>query len=224
MVSMKVITTATQKGGAGKTTLVLNLAVKSFIDGMKTLIIDTDEQQTAYKWFHARGKQSNPKVVSVNTQEQLKSLLSGLRDKGYERVYIDTQGSKSNMGNCTIDEADFVIVPCKASGFDAKSQRETAETIHTLKKDAVFVITQAPSRGKDVQITKDILRGLGIASYSGQISLLKAYRDAALYSSSVLEDDLSSKASKEISDLYSSIESAVGSHVELEELEELVNV
>lgn len=220
---MKVITIATQKGGAGKTTLATNLATKSFMDNKKTLIIDTDEQQTAYKWFISRGKDSNPKVISIDTKEKLHSLIGGLKEKGYERVYIDTQGAKSNMGNSTIELADFILIPCKASGFDAKSQRETSETVHRFGKQAAFVITQAPSRGKDVEVTKDILSGLGINTFNQQITLLKAFKDSALYSSTVIEDELKSKASKEIIDLHNWLDKHMKNNLELEELEVLAN-
>ena len=63
---MKIITIATQKGGAGKTTLATNLAVASAMANKITLLIDADAgQKTALEWFQKREDQNNPLVMEA---------------------------------------------------------------------------------------------------------------------------------------------------------------
>ena len=52
---------ATLKGGAGKSTIAINLAVCAVcLDGHRVAIIDDDPQRTATMWWKARGKPGNP--------------------------------------------------------------------------------------------------------------------------------------------------------------------
>jgi len=51
---MQVIALVTQKGGCGKSTLTLNLAVATRGGNRRTLILDTDPQRTVSTWWQDR--------------------------------------------------------------------------------------------------------------------------------------------------------------------------
>lgn len=204
---MKVVTIATQKGGAGKTTLATNLAVASAKTGYITLLIDADaRQKTALEWFQKREEQDNPLVMESQDQKTLFKLLELAAEKGIDRVFIDTQGADMPLVNDAISRADFCLMPCGSGGFDISAQRTTAAVIKRLEKEAAFIVTKAPSRGQEAKETKSILSGLGFNSPEQQTSNLKAYKDAAICNLSVLEYEPKSKAAKEIQELYSWLE------------------
>ena len=95
---MKIITIATQKGGAGKTTLATNLAVASAMANKITLLIDADAgQKTALEWFQKREDQNNPLVMEASDQNMLFKLLKLAEEKGVDRVFIDTQGADTPL-------------------------------------------------------------------------------------------------------------------------------
>jgi len=220
---MKIVTIATKKGGSGKTTLTTSLAVASANAGFKTLIIDVDvAQRTALNWFNMRENRSNPIVVSPENLEKLTELLDAAKSR-VDRVFIDTPGTDSDLANAAMKYSDFVLMPCKSSRFDSAAQKTTAQTVINLKKEAGFVITQAPSRGSEVQRTRDILSGFGVQIYQGQISQLKIYKEAALFSSTALEDDPKGKGAEEIKSLFRWVEGRMVENPLLSELMEVAS-
>jgi chromosome partitioning protein len=204
---MKIVTIATQKGGAGKTTLATNLAVASAQAGNVTLLIDADaRQKTALEWFQKRESQENPLVMEALDQKTLFRILELAEQKGIDRVYIDTQGADAPLVNDAISRSNFCLMPCGSGGFDIPAQRITAAAVKRLEKDAAFIITKAPSRGSESKETRAILSGLGFHSPEHQTTNLKAYKDAAVCSLSVLEYEPNGKAAGEIKILFEWLE------------------
>jgi chromosome partitioning protein len=221
---MKITTIATQKGGAGKTTIATNLAVASAKAGYLTMLIDTDSRQkTALEWFNKRDDQENPIVIEAEDQKTLESLLNMAKDKKIDRIFIDTQGAETNLVNFAIKSADFCLLPCSSGGFDIGAQRTTAQTVQRLNKDAAFIITKAPSRGQEAIETKAILSGLGLQVAPHQTTMLKIYKDAALFNSSVIEFDSKSKATLEIQALQEWLEKKLNKSPLLKELQGAAN-
>lgn len=218
---MKIIVLATQKGGAGKTTLATNLAVTSAQEGHTTLLIDADpRQKTAYEWFSKREDQNNPLVMEAPDQKTLFKLIMLAQDKGVDRVYIDTQGADMPLVNDAIARSDYCLMPCGSGGFDISAQRATASVVMRLNKQASFVITKAPHRGQESKETKAVLSGLGFSSPDFQTSNLKAYKDAAICSLSVVEYEPDGKAAQEIRSLHQWLEKKLSLNPLLKDLQD----
>jgi len=223
---MKIITIATQKGGAGKTTLATNLAVAYSKTNKVIMIIDADaRQQTATEWFNKRDDQENPIVITAKDLKSLKALLKLAKEKGIERVIIDTPGTEANLVNEAIKQADFCLIPCSIGGFDIGAQRSTALAIHELNqnKKSAFIITKTAPRGQETNDTKAILSGLGLPLSEHSTSNLKVYREAALRSSSVIELEPNSKAAGEIIAMTDWVEKKLNKSPLLETMEAAAN-
>ena len=54
---MYALAVISRKGGTGKTTLAVHLAVAAMLSGLETVIIDLDTQASAAKWFDIRGEE-----------------------------------------------------------------------------------------------------------------------------------------------------------------------
>lgn len=115
----KVITVAQQKGGAGKTTLAVNLAVEFLRRGMKVAVLDTDPQGSLGRWFLARRERLGDAGLELSTAsawgvgyecEKLKKLV--------DVVIVDTPPKVDADLRPALREADLVLVPVAESMVD----------------------------------------------------------------------------------------------------------
>ena len=125
---MKIITIATQKGGAGKTTLATNLAVASAMANKITLLIDADAgQKTALEWFQKREDQNNPLVMEASDQNMLFKLL--IRRLGKNGAFIITKAQARGQ------EAKETRIILSGLGFGSPEQQTTNLKVY---KDAAI--------------------------------------------------------------------------------------
>lgn len=61
-ISMKVLTIANRKGGAGKSTCAAHFATEAISGGIKTIIIDMDPQKTLEGWWTRRQEEDLPLI------------------------------------------------------------------------------------------------------------------------------------------------------------------
>src|SRR5438874_2713209 len=103
MKEMKVIATVNEKGGSGKTTLSVHIAVAARLAGLDVAIIDLDPQGSAADWSDQRGQA--PEAVAV-PPVRLEKLLPELRGNGCDLVVIDTGRDSNNAGYIAAKAAD----------------------------------------------------------------------------------------------------------------------
>ena len=92
---MKVLAILSEKGGAGKTTVAVHLAVAAKLAGLDVAIIDLDPQASAADWSDRRG--SEPEAVAI-PPARLEKLLSDLRANDADLAIIDTGRDSNNAG------------------------------------------------------------------------------------------------------------------------------
>ena len=110
----KVITISQQKGGTGKTTLAVHLAM-AFIKyhNLKVALIDTDPQGSLGKWFMIR---TEKKVSNENLTFKTASLWGAQYEsktlkKDNDIVIIDTPPKIESDARPSIEASDLVIIP-----------------------------------------------------------------------------------------------------------------
>ena len=166
---MKVITIAHQKGGVGKTTLVINLAY-SFADQAKVAIVDTDLQGSV---SDLKGFLTGIDVVSIE------DLLAG-KLTGYDLVVIDTPPYLSNRLSELFAISDYVLVPTKAGILDAMAIRATISLLRQsmdLKPalKAGIVLNMVLPRTSLNEEVKEILVEYGIPLHDSTLSQRVSY-------------------------------------------------
>ena len=115
----KVITLAQQKGGSGKTTLAVNLAVAFARRGMTVALLDTDPQGSLGRWFMARRDRLGDAGMEFSTAsawgvsyecEKLRRVV--------DVVLVDTPPKVDADLRPALREADLILVPVAASHVD----------------------------------------------------------------------------------------------------------
>jgi len=139
---MKVIVLASQKGGAGKTTLTAHLAVAAERAGDGScVLIDTDPQASLAAWWNER-KADTPSFAT-STLKELSSKLGGLSKAGYSFAFIDTPPAITESIRTVVEQADFVLIPTRPSPHDLRAVGRTVEIVSDAERAFSFAVTQA---------------------------------------------------------------------------------
>ena len=149
----QIFTIANRKGGVGKTTLATNLAVALSNKG-KTLLVDTDDQKSAYNWNEYRQEKLN----SISVIENLGKTLQPLNDE-YEFILIDIAGRDSEVFREALLISDKLIVPTQASILDLELLPYIADKVtiaHKLNPElkAYIVINRASANPKNNEVSE----------------------------------------------------------------------
>jgi chromosome partitioning protein len=136
-----VIAFTSQKGGSGKTTLCINMAVAAERAGDGPVhLIDTDPQGTLAAWRGHRKAESPQRLEGADVRTILSAVPNLSPPPQY--VLIDTAPSegKETIGICRL--ADLVIVPVRPSAADLWSVSKTIDELRKYKIPFLFAITQ----------------------------------------------------------------------------------
>ena len=165
MMLSKVITISQQKGGTGKTTLAVHLAM-AFIKyhNLKVAIIDTDPQGSLGKWFMIR---SEKKVSNENLTFKTASLWGAQYESktlknDHDIVIIDTPPKIESDARPSIEAADLVIIPMAASHVDFWATGAIVEIAKKANKKILAQINRSSQRSKLMDKTKDFIKSLDL--------------------------------------------------------------
>jgi len=196
---MRTIAFVTQKGGSGKTTLCINLAVAGEAAGARCLVLDLDPQGTAEAWYQDR-EVATPRLVRA-TAGDLPAALEAARGQGFTHVLLDTPGRDEPAVAAAIRAADFCLVPCRPTPADMKATPATIATIRRLAKPAAFVLTQAPPKGHR---PREAELGLAVLGPTAPVAIVarSAFQDAQGAGLGVTEFEPEGKGAQEVRALW----------------------
>jgi chromosome partitioning protein len=205
---MLVIAVASQKGGAGKTTLAAHLAVRAGLAGQgPVVLIDTDPQGSLAEWWHARSDETP--ALAVVKPEQLGANLAELRSYGTAMAIIDTPPALTGSIEQVIAMADLIIIPVRPSPHDLRAAGGTVEMAHRAGKPFMFVVNGASPRAS---ITAQAVAAL---SEHGRVAPVILYQRTEYAASmidgrTVVEAAPSGRSAQEIAELWQCIYAQVG--------------
>lgn len=199
------------KGGSGKSTIAINLAVAFRQRGHKTCILDTDtEQRSAMKWQRDRPEELIDIPVFGAEVEQLVKLTKELGNS-YDRIIIDGAPQLEGHGEIIMVVSDLVIIPLKPSILDYRSTEKfivSYRKVQALKEaqglqlKGCIVINDATERTLSYKDVKEAVESLPEGLFY-TIPSLVAFRDCIQEGQGVSEYDKgrAAKAFNEFVDL-----------------------
>ena len=200
---MKAITFVTQKGGSGKSTLCISLAVAAQEAGQSVCILEMDRQATVSDWAEHR-RAETPEVAQIDAT-QLDDIMSRLRASDFDYVFIDTPGVDSPGSLAAIRAADICIIPCRPTPADLRAFKPTLAAIYRLEKKFAFVLNQTPPRSYRVRDAADGLTVLGVLP-DVNIVMRNDHQDALGLGQGVTEYNPGGLAATEVRRLWTWIE------------------
>lgn len=193
---MKSIAFLSQKGGTGKTTLAVHVAVVAQQAGEQVAIIDTDPQKSATSWGDVR-QQSSP-IVATAAAAQLDTVLSAAKQDGISLVVIDTAPHAAPDAVRVAQAVDVVVIPCRPTAFDLAAVAGAVDIVRAAKVRAVFVLSACPYRAPEIEETRVALSGYGLEVCPTVVTDRRAFARAIATGRGVTEFEADGKAAIEI--------------------------
>ena len=201
------------KGGSGKSTIAINLAVSFAIRGYRTCILDTDnEQRSAMKWQQDRPEDLTDIPVFGAEVEQLTKLTKELK-KSYDLIIIDGSPRLEGHGEIIMVVSDIVVIPLKPAILDFRSTEKfilsyrkvsALKQAQDLELKSCIVLNDADIRTLSYQDIKEAVESLKEGLFH-TIPSLVAFRDCIQEGKGIIEYD-KKRALKSFSPFVDSLE------------------
>jgi chromosome partitioning protein len=197
---MKRLAILSQKGGAGKTTLAVHLAVAAARAGRSVAIIDIDPQASATSWRDLRASDS-PSVVSAQAA-RLPQILAAAAANGADLAILDTAPHSEGAALAAARAADLVLVPCRPAILDLHAIHTTVDLVRLAGKPAAIILNAVPPRGTLGEEAAAAVAGYELPIVPVRVSHRAAYMHALAFGQAAQEYDPAGKAADEIKQLY----------------------
>jgi len=205
---MDVITLASRKGGAGKSTLTAQLAAHAHTLGRRVLVIDADPQGSLSLW-HSRRTGGLPRLVTP--ERGIERALAFAMVDGIDTVLIDTAPTSWVVVQEAIRAATLVLIPARPGFFDLAAVQETVKTSRDRNKPYAVVLNACPVKRDDKEMalvaqSRAELDALGIPLWAGQISQRAGFQSTLAAGASATEIGPHTAAGVEIAGLWTAVE------------------
>ena len=203
-----IITLTNQKGGCGKSTVTMNLALGTAALNYKTALIDADEQKSCFETLQDFPKQN---LTLYEGEQNLEELVAKIKDK-FHFIFIDTPPHSHHIMHQAMGVSDFIIIPLQASPLDIRSAKRTIDAFEQIKKKVnrdipcYFLLNRVNPRTKLSKEIGNYIRELyTVPLLQSRLHNRVAYAQSLMYGKSVIEHSRSSDAAIEVTKLLKEV-------------------
>jgi len=192
-----------QKGGTGKTTVALGLAVAADHAGHSVAVIDLDPQATAANWKDRRGEGS-PAVVSAQAS-RLRQTLEAARDSGADFAIIDTAGRNDDSALNAARASDLVLIPTRPNMVEVETLRAVADLLRVAGNPPSLVLLNGihPTATRQADEAREMVRQVfGLTCAPVHLCHRSAYAEAPTTGKAPQELDPEGRAGQELGRLF----------------------
>jgi len=185
---MSIIAIVGNKGGAGKTTLSVNLA-SGLNKRSRTAIIDADPQRSSLQW---RAFSENDTIPVFAAEDALGDQAQALR-QDYDRIVIDCPPSVyAPQTNKALVISEHAVIPVQPSPMDLWATVHIVEAVEKAREtnsnlNPLLVINQLEPRTLLSRLVREAVQEIGIPVADAMIRRRAIFRSTALDGKSVYE-------------------------------------
>ncbi len=207
----RIVTVAQQKGGAGKTTLAINLAVHWAKQGRKVAILDIDPQASISAWAAMRDGRAKvaPLTVSAVSGWRTSTEIDRLK-QDHELVVIDSPPHAETAARAAIRASDLTVVPVQLSPMDLWATGATIEIARAERRPVVLVLNRVPPRGHLADTIRALIAEKNLPMAKTVLGNRQAFAAAVLAGMGVAEAEPDSPAAGEIAALAAELHDRLG--------------
>ncbi|MFV2089367.1 MAG: AAA family ATPase [Pseudomonadales bacterium] len=178
---MSVITIATTKGGAGKTTVAQMIIGAVHNLGYSVGVIDCDENQTLSSWLKA----SNNMAIETRAVLDETMVLEEVRklQRKHDLVVIDTPGANTQSTVFAVGCANLVLIPLQLSHADVVEAEKTHRLVKSAsemtgsKINSRLIYTDYTPKTKIAKKVRKTVDALGLPTLKTRLHHLVAFKE-----------------------------------------------
>jgi chromosome partitioning protein len=204
---MHTIAMVSRKGGTGKSTLAIGLAVAAMEAGRKVCVLEADPLGTVSNWRRRRTA-AEPTVEIVHDGYAIFHRVPDLARGGVTVTIVDTAGGWSDASRGAMAAADFCLIPARPSPADIEAAAPTLAAVRESGKPFAFVLNQVQPRSARLNTAAGSLGERAVALKIANVLALPAIvlrneqQDALGMGLGITEYAPSGKSAKEIRGLW----------------------
>ncbi|OWK47342.1 Plasmid partitioning-family protein [Fimbriiglobus ruber] len=203
LVFMKVIVLANQKGGSGKSTSVVHLAVAAEQAGDGPIVIsDTDPQASTADWFNQRKRAGldSPRYSPL-TLTDLTAHLGALEKAGAQYLFIDTAPSIGGVNPDLFAVADLILMPLNPTPTDLRALVKGLPIVKKSGRPFLFMLARVRHHLKHNDAVALALDSLGLV-LPARMHERVIYAESFAHGKTAFEIDPKGVAARELADVW----------------------
>jgi chromosome partitioning protein len=203
----QVISIAQQKGGTGKTTLSIHLAVACLQLVKSVVLIDLDPQATLTRWYRNRvtnGVESDSLIHRQTSGWRVERELETLK-RNHDLIILDNPPHAETGLKIAIRSADLLLVPVQLSPADHWAMQTTLDLAAAEDTDALIVYNRVPPRGRSSQKVRETIERGDVAIARTNLGNRIAFSASLMSGLGITEFASRSPAAAEIMNLANEI-------------------
>jgi chromosome partitioning protein len=205
---VKTLAVMSRKGGAGKTTVAVNLMLAARAMGVRAVLADADPMRSAHEVL--KGRDEAPALLFETSASKLFTLAEACRRGGADLLIIDTPAAPEADVAEAVKVADLCLAVARPTYLDLAAAVLSVAVIQRLGREGLIVLNQCPPARAGVEppaVMKafEALRFANLPVAPTAVRSRLVYQTAFAQGRSVLEIDAEGTAAREVRALFGQV-------------------